>query len=155
MILVPIKTSEAQYKLCRVMKAQLGRGGVPYITTHDGRTVRFPDPDIKVGDSIKFSLKTKEIMDFHKLEIGARIMVTKGRNTGRIGNIRKIEKHPGSHNIAHIEDVRGLHFATRITNVFVIGKGSDSAITLPEGAGVKLSVIEERNNRAQRQANRM
>merc|ERR1719213_566240 len=151
-ILTTIGATESQFKLCKVLKAQVGRGGIPYVSTHDGRTIRFPDPDIKVGDSIKFNLKTGEIMDFHKNEIGARVMITKGRNTGRIGNIRKIEKHPGSHNIAHIEDVRGLHFATRMTNVFVIGKGETAKITLPDGAGLKLSVIEERDRRQQRQA---
>jgi len=154
-ILTPITKTNSQFKLCKVMKAQIGRGGIPYVSTHDGRTIRFPDPDIKVGDSIKLNLNTSDIQEFYKNEIGCRVMITKGRNTGRIGNIRKIEKHPGSHNIAHIEDVRGLHFATRMTNVFVIGKEESSAITLPDGAGVKLSVIEERNKRQQQRANRM
>jgi small subunit ribosomal protein S4e len=27
---------------------QFGKGGIPYIATHDGRTIRYPDPDIKV-----------------------------------------------------------------------------------------------------------
>lgn len=25
-----------------------GKGGIPHIGTHDGRTVRYPDPEIKV-----------------------------------------------------------------------------------------------------------
>jgi small subunit ribosomal protein S4e len=28
---------------------QAGKGGIPYIATHDGRTIRYPDPNIKVG----------------------------------------------------------------------------------------------------------
>jgi small subunit ribosomal protein S4e len=28
---------------------EFGKGGVPYIGTHDGRTIRYPDPDIKVN----------------------------------------------------------------------------------------------------------
>jgi hypothetical protein len=27
---------------------QAGKGGIPYIATHDGRTLRYPDPNIKV-----------------------------------------------------------------------------------------------------------
>ena len=27
---------------------QFGQGGIPYIGTHDGRTIRYPDPEIKV-----------------------------------------------------------------------------------------------------------
>ena len=26
----------------------MGKGGVPYLATHDGRTIRYPDPDIRV-----------------------------------------------------------------------------------------------------------
>lgn len=43
-----ISKEEASYKLCRVKKAQFGKGGVPYVVTHDGRTIRYPDPDVKV-----------------------------------------------------------------------------------------------------------
>lgn len=39
---------EAGYKLLKVKRNQFGKGGVPFIATHDGRTIRYPDPDIKV-----------------------------------------------------------------------------------------------------------
>eukprot|EP00972_Heterocapsa_arctica_P005638 832529-Heterocapsa_arctica.AAC.1 len=42
---------EAAYKLCRVKKVLRGPKGVPYCTTHDGRTLRYPDPAIKVNDT--------------------------------------------------------------------------------------------------------
>jgi small subunit ribosomal protein S4e len=151
MVLVPIKTSEASYKLCKVTKANIGRGAIAYVATHDGRTIRFPDPDIKVGDSIKFSLKENKIKGHYKLDLGANVMVVKGRNTGRVGNIRKIEKHPGSYNIVHIEDARGDRFATRLANVFVIG-ADKMEITLPKRNGVKQSIQEETKTRLDRQA---
>ncbi len=44
-----ISKEEAAYKLCKVKRMEFGKGGVPYIATHDGRTIRYPDPDIKVG----------------------------------------------------------------------------------------------------------
>ena len=43
-----ISKDEAAYKLCKVRRLEFGKGGVPYVATHDGRTIRFPDPDIKV-----------------------------------------------------------------------------------------------------------
>lgn len=43
-----IQKEEAEYKLCQVRKLAVGKGGVPYVTTHDGRTLRYPDPDVKV-----------------------------------------------------------------------------------------------------------
>ena len=33
-----ITTEEAEYKLGRVKRVQLGRGGVPFLVTHDART---------------------------------------------------------------------------------------------------------------------
>jgi hypothetical protein len=32
----------------QVKRMQAGKGGIPYIATHDGRTLRYPDPNIKV-----------------------------------------------------------------------------------------------------------
>lgn len=46
-----ITGEEAAYKLAKVKRQQLGRNAVPYIVTHDGRTLRYPDPDIKVSHS--------------------------------------------------------------------------------------------------------
>lgn len=43
-----ITAEEATYKLLKVKKVQLGAKGVPFIVTHDGRTIRYPDPAIKV-----------------------------------------------------------------------------------------------------------
>jgi len=151
--LVKIDNSEAQFKLCRVTRTQLGRGGVPYIATHDGRTIRFPDPEIKVGTTIRFDLKNNKIDDFYQCEVGAPVMIVKGRNTGRVGHIKRIEKHPGSHNIAHIEDAKERKFATRMENVFVIGEDENIKITLPRGDGIKQSILEERNNRKRRRRN--
>jgi small subunit ribosomal protein S4e len=74
-------------------------------------------------------------------------MITGGRNLGRVGSIVNRERHPGSFDIVHIKDSQGHTFATRLNNVFVIGKGSKAYISLPKGKGVKLSIAEERDKR--------
>ena len=43
-----ISPEEASYKLVKVRRLQVGKGKVPFIATHDGRTIRYPDPDIRV-----------------------------------------------------------------------------------------------------------
>jgi small subunit ribosomal protein S4e len=151
MVLTPISSSAAKTKLCKITKANIGRGGIPYVSTHDGRTIRFPNPDIKVGDSVRFNIEEGKILSFYKLDIGAHVMVIKGRNTGRVGTLRKIEKHPGATNIAHIEDARGERFATRLGNVFVIGT-DQVEVTLPKENGVKKSIMEETRIRLERKA---
>lgn len=75
-----ISAEEATYKLAKVKKVQLGPKGVPYVVTHDGRTVRYPDPAIRVNDTIKFDFAQNKITEHLKFETGNIVMVTGGRS---------------------------------------------------------------------------
>jgi small subunit ribosomal protein S4e len=44
-----------------VRKVQTGSRGVPFIVTHDGRTIRYPDPEIKVNDTIKYDIEQNKV----------------------------------------------------------------------------------------------
>jgi len=158
-VLHRITPKEAQFKLCRVTKLGVGskasighnpfvpgrQGAIPCLVTHDGRTIRYPDPEIKVNDTIKLDLTTGRITEYVKFDIGNVCMITKGANVGRIAVIASKEHHPGSHDIVHLKDRRGQEFATRISNVFVLGQGENPLISIPKGRGIKLSIIEERD----------
>jgi small subunit ribosomal protein S4e len=162
-ILHSIEAAESNFKLLRVAsvskakKATIGRnpfqtgqaGTVPYLTTHDGRTIRYPDPIIKKNDTVKFDLKTGKVSGHLKFELGNIAMVTKGANIGRIGTIQRKEKHPGSFDIVHLQDDKGQAFATRSANVFVIGDAQKPWISVPKAKGLKASILEERSARAQ------
>ncbi|KAK3310737.1 ribosomal family S4e-domain-containing protein [Chaetomium strumarium] len=141
-----IQDEEAKYKLGKVKRVQLGRGGVPFLVTHDARTIRYPDPLIKVNDTVKIDLETGKITDFIKFDTGAIAMVTGGRNMGRVGVITHRERHEGGFGIVHLKDAIDNTFATRETNVFVIGS-EKPWVSLPKGKGVKLSIAEERDRR--------
>ncbi|KAF9214395.1 40S ribosomal protein S4 [Mortierella antarctica] len=142
-----ITAEEAQYKLCKVKKVQLGAKGIPFVVTHDGRTLRYPDPLIKVNDTIKLDLESGKFNEFIKFEVGNVAMVTGGRNTGRVGVITHRERHVGGFDIVHIKDVLDRQFATRLSNVFVIGEGNKPWVSLPKNKGVKLTIAEERDRR--------
>jgi len=158
-VLHRISKEEAAYKLLRVVnvargsKATIGRnpfhsgqaGVIPYLTTHDGRTVRFADPAVHVNDTIKFDIASGKQVDHLKFDVGQLAMITRGHNIGRVGSIVSVEKHPGSFDIVHLKDKRNQLFATRLQNVFIIGESSKPWISLPKGKGVKLSVLEERD----------
>lgn len=146
-ILHKIAPEEASYKLCRVKKAAIGANKIPYVITHDGRTIRYPDPMIKANDTIKYDLTTSKITDFIKFEVGQLCLVTGGHSMGRIGTIVNRERHPGSFDIIHVKDAVGNTFATRMGNIFVIGKQKTPLITLPKGKGIRLSIMEERTRR--------
>merc|ERR1712157_25882 len=142
-----ITNQEAKYKLCRVRAVKTGPKNVPFLYTSDGRTIRYPDPLIKVNDSIRLDINTGKIMDFIKFDSGNLCMVTGGRNTGRVGTIMHRERHPGSFDIVHVKDAAGHTFATRLAYIFVIGKGMKPYVSLPKANGIKLTIAEERDKR--------
>lgn len=158
-ILHKISEEEAKFKLCKVVKvavgskASIGRNphhtghaaSIPYVVTHDGRTIKFPHPEVGLGDSVKFDITTGKIVSYCKFESGNVCMVTRGANSGRVGVMQSIEKHPGSFAIVHMKDRRGNQFATRAANVFVIGEGSKPWISLSRDKGIALSIIEQRD----------
>jgi ribosomal protein S4E len=137
-VLHNISEEEGNFKLCKVTRQEYTKRGIPYVATHDGRTIRYPDPAVKKGDSVKVDLTTGKIVDFIKLDVGNTVMSTNGRNAGRVGTIVGREKHPGSFEIVHVRDAIGQTFATRLTNVFMLGKGENSSmVSLPRGKGIK------------------
>merc|ERR1711907_880534 len=109
---------------------------IPHLVTHDGRTIRYPEPLVKISDSILYDLESGKIKDFIKFD------------SGNVCIIMNREKHKGSNDIVHIKDAAGNAFATRIGNVFVIGKGNKPLVSLPKGKGIKLSILQEQEKRS-------
>ncbi len=93
------------------------------------------------------NLETGDVDTVIKYENGANVLIIGGNNIGRVGVLQHIEKHPSSFDIAHIKDSNGHHFATRSSNVFVIGQGKKPIISLLPSLGIKLGLIEERDVR--------
>jgi small subunit ribosomal protein S4e len=149
--LVRITPEEAKIKLCRVRHQKIGKGGAPYIVTHDGRTIRYADPLIKVNDTVKVDTSEGKVLDFVKFEVGNLAMVTGGYSHGRIGVITMRERHPGGYDIVHLKDANGNVFLTRIGNVFVIGHGPKPIIGLPRGNGIRLTIQEEKEKKLKAQ----
>jgi len=42
----PIKGDETTYKLLKIKSRSVGPNKIPYIVTHDARTIRYPHPEI-------------------------------------------------------------------------------------------------------------
>ncbi len=125
----------------------MGKKGVPYCVTHDGRTIRYPDPKIRVNDTVRIDISSGKITDYVKFDVGNLVMVTGGRNLGRVGIITNRERHQGSFDIIHVKDSLGHVFATRYTNVFIIGRGVKSLVSLTKQKGIRLTIAEERDRR--------
>lgn len=143
-VLHRISREEAQYKLCRVNKVYTTGKKVPVLVTHDGRTIRYPDPNVKVTDSIKVDIATGKMSDILKFELGAMVMLTGGHNCGRVGTLMHVERHEGSFAICTIKDAKGNTFATRLGNVFIIGSANQPQVSLGKGRGIKKTILQER-----------
>lgn len=140
--LVKISAEEAKFKLVKVVSVPVGPNKIPMLTTDDGRTIRFPDPVIKVGDTLKIDLQTGKIMDHIKLDFGKLCFVNKGRNVGRVGVLIHRERHLGSFDVAKLKDAKGNVFAIRLGATFAIGEDEKSPkITLPKGNGLLLLLL--------------
>jgi small subunit ribosomal protein S4e len=148
-VLHRLDREEAQYKLCKITKVYTTQGKVPVAVTHDGRSLRYPDPDLKANDTVKVTIATGKASDIIKFDLGAMVMITKGHNCGRVGTLMHIEKHDGSFSIITVKDSKGNTFATRLSNVFVIGSGQQPQISLPKGRGIKKSILQEREEAQQ------
>ena len=94
-----------------------------------------------MNDTVKIDLSTGKITDFIKFDTGTIAMATGGRNMGRVGVVTHRERHDGGFNIVHIKDAIDNEFATRETNVFLIGS-EKPWISLPKGKGVKVRLSE-------------
>jgi small subunit ribosomal protein S4e len=106
-------------------------------------------PSRQVNDTVMLDIESGKIKDFVKFDVGNLAIVTGGHNNGRVGTIVHKEKHKGSFDIITIEDAAGNRFATRMTNVFVIGKGQKPLISLPKGKGIRLTILQEQAKRYQ------
>jgi len=143
-VLRNIGAEEAKYKLCKVTKKSVGPNKIPYIVTHDGRTIRFPNPAIAVLDTIKLDIATGLIVDHVPFETSNLALVTSGNNVGRVGVLVHRDRHVGGFDIVHVRDARGHSFATRIANIFIIGKGKNPLISLPKEKGIFKTPLEEK-----------
>ena len=62
--------------LCFSHVASITVKNVPVVVTHDGRTIRYPDPNIHVLDTVKIDLKTNKIVDHIKFDTGVQVRLS-------------------------------------------------------------------------------
>eukprot|EP00992_Anisonema_acinus_P012964 TRINITY_DN8472_c0_g1_i2.p1 TRINITY_DN8472_c0_g1~~TRINITY_DN8472_c0_g1_i2.p1 ORF type:complete len:267 (+),score=53.83 TRINITY_DN8472_c0_g1_i2:57-857(+) len=147
-ILHKIKEEEVKTKLCKVKKIAYGAKRRPYLSTHDGRTIGYPDPNLKKHDTVVVDTETGKVKEWVRFKPGCLVMCVGGANVGRVGEVIKRERHPGSFDIVHIKDAADSKFATRLENIFCIGASVyKPLVSLPKDKGVKLSTVEDREKK--------
>lgn len=87
---VPIKATEAKWKLLRIEGKTTVKEGKTQLNLHDGTNILFEEK-VKTGDVIQVSLpgfKIKKVLEFKK---GAQTLITGGAHVGTISKITGLE----------------------------------------------------------------
>ncbi len=109
-------------KLLKIRGKKTIRGGKIQLSFHDGTTLITNKPEYKPNDTVVVKIPSKEIVSHVKLEPGVTVLITGGKNIGKIAKLKEIEAISGSRaNELIVETSEGV-YETQVKFVFPIGK---------------------------------
>jgi small subunit ribosomal protein S4e len=130
LILVPISSKEATWKLYRIENKTIVKGKKIQLNLHDGNNIIVKKDEYKTGDVLKISFKDKKIDDSFKFEKGTISIIIGGNHIGEVANIEEIEIISSSK--PNLTKMKGKNdFSTLQRYVFPIGKAKP-IIEIPE-----------------------
>lgn len=88
--LVEINKKEAKLKICRIKNKKVVKKGKIQLTLHDGKNLLVEKKSFSVGDSVLIEIPSLKILNHIKFEKMCVGVITKGKNSGKIGRIVKI-----------------------------------------------------------------
>jgi small subunit ribosomal protein S4e len=141
-VLHPIPKEEASIKPVRINNKTTVKGGHIQLNMIDGRNilVRVKDPRNPVEDTYRtldtlvIKVPEQEIVKHIPFGVGKIAIIIDGRNVGKIGRIRGVQKGWGRRrSMVTLESPDGSLFQTSLDYVLVIGD-EEPVISLPEGA---------------------
>ncbi|MFH1821708.1 MAG: 30S ribosomal protein S4e [Methanobacteriota archaeon] len=122
LVLTETDSSEASFKLCKVVRKQNIKGKKTQLTLHDSKNLTGELLDYKPGDVVKLSLPEQKVVERIPFEAGSIVIVTGGRNVSKVGKISEIKLISGTQpNIITIEN-EGTTFQAPEHYIFVLGK---------------------------------
>ena len=86
-----INNAEKSKKLVQVKSKTTIKNGKTQIGFHDGRSL-IDETKISVDDACVLQIPEQKILDVIKLEKGARVLITRGINAGKIGTVNAIKE---------------------------------------------------------------
>ena len=118
------EVKDGNIKLLQVKGKTYIKGNRVQIHFHDGRNllVKKEDDKFKVGDVIIWDFKENKIKDHIKFEEGVLVIITHGKNVGKIGKIESIKIKKGMEMNTAIMDSNGAKIEVPLDYCFPIGK---------------------------------
>jgi len=145
----PLEDNEAEWTLVKCIKKFKFKHNRINFLAHNGWQFAYPNPEIKINDSVKVMIKDKqnpEKQEVIKFKIGCEALCTGGRNKGRIGIVTSRTRIPAGQDIVKLTDSQSSVFTTQLKNVFVIGDGKNQALVGYDGKrnGIRRNLTEDR-----------
>jgi len=126
--LIPIGDDQAAWKLVKITKKTVLKGGDVQYNLHDGRNLRSGEDKYDTRDVLRIEIPSQNVMDSYEFKEGMIALVTGGKHIGEIGKIEECEIIKGS-------QPNFVHFESGISTVeeyaFIIGKDTP-VIEIPE-----------------------
>jgi small subunit ribosomal protein S4e len=121
----PIPDTESKNKLVKVSGKMVLKGGKFQLNLHDGSNIEVEAKEgakYSVGDVLQITIPEKTVKDHLKIEEGNVAFVYKGKNSGLLGTIGKLEVGEGTQpNLVDLT-VDGSQFQTLEDYIFVVGR---------------------------------
>ena len=121
----PISDTEAKTKLVRIRGKTVLKGGKFQLNLHDGSNIEVDAKEggtYTVGDVLQVSIPDRKVKDHMKIEEGNVAFVYKGKNSGLLGTIGKVEKGEGIQPDLVNLTVGDSQFHTLEEYIFVVGR---------------------------------
>ncbi len=115
-------TKDYDKKMLKIKNKRMLRGNKIQLNFHDGSNVITTKTDYKPNDVVVVKLPSKEITAHVSLDTGASLLITGGKNVGKIAKLKKIEKISGSRADELLVETKDGDYKTQIKFVFAIGK---------------------------------
>jgi len=128
-MLHPITEEEAEIKPLRVKRKVTVSGGDLQLTFHDGRTLLLRRDNelykvVRTYDTIVLNLKTKEVLDHIKMDVGVVAYVVNGSRVGFLGRVKGIQQiFKRAKALTELESLEGgSTVRTILEYVFAVGR---------------------------------
>jgi len=123
--LQPISDTEAGFKLVRVGRKTMVKGGKVQLGFHDGSNIELDGKEAakySVGDVLQISIPDRKVKDHMKMEPGNVAFVYRGKNSGQLGKIEEVIAGSGTRPASVRLSVGDTTFQTLAEFIFVIGR---------------------------------
>ncbi|MBI4895762.1 MAG: 30S ribosomal protein S4e [Candidatus Aenigmarchaeota archaeon] len=118
----PIEKSQSNLKLLKIVKKSYNRNKKLQLGFHDGRTLIVDKDVYKTGDVVVFDLTSKKIKDVIQFKRESIVLITDGKNKGKIGKLQDYTIVRGSQPNKVVIRLENDTIETLKDYVFIVGQ---------------------------------